>query len=322
MTSFAVVFALGGGPAATTIELAIYQALRFEFDLNTAAHLALVQFVLCGSISVIALALTKPVSFGAVSGFAERWDAPQGFARIMDYVVLSAVVLFVASPLIMVGSRGVAGLMLGLPNGLVRAASLSIVIALTSAAMSVAMALLLAALITGLKRGQAILIEGLGLLMLAASPFVVGTGLFIVINPFMSPFAAALPITALINAAMSLPFALRVLITALAEADRNFGRLSASLGIEGLDHWRLVLWPVLKRPLGFAAGLAAALSMGDLGVITLFAPPGIETLPLFMYNLMGAYRMPEAAGAGLILVLLAVSMFWFFDRGGRIDRSV
>jgi len=40
LTSFAVVLTLGGGPSATTIELAIYQAVRFEFDLSRAAGLA------------------------------------------------------------------------------------------------------------------------------------------------------------------------------------------------------------------------------------------------------------------------------------------
>ncbi len=35
-TSFTIVMTLGGGPRATTIEVAIYQALRFDFDLMTA----------------------------------------------------------------------------------------------------------------------------------------------------------------------------------------------------------------------------------------------------------------------------------------------
>ena len=34
LTSFAVALTLGGGPRATTIELAIYQAFRFDFDLG------------------------------------------------------------------------------------------------------------------------------------------------------------------------------------------------------------------------------------------------------------------------------------------------
>lgn len=45
--SFATVLALGGGPAATTIELAIYQALNYDFDLGRAAILALIQLVFC-----------------------------------------------------------------------------------------------------------------------------------------------------------------------------------------------------------------------------------------------------------------------------------
>ena len=44
LTSFAVALTLGGGPRATTVELAIYQALRFDFDLGRAALLACVQF--------------------------------------------------------------------------------------------------------------------------------------------------------------------------------------------------------------------------------------------------------------------------------------
>ncbi len=31
-TSFAIIMTLGGGPGTTTLEVAIYQALRFEFD--------------------------------------------------------------------------------------------------------------------------------------------------------------------------------------------------------------------------------------------------------------------------------------------------
>ncbi len=49
LTSFAVALTLGGGPRATTVELAIFQAIRFEFDLGRAALLAALQFALCGA---------------------------------------------------------------------------------------------------------------------------------------------------------------------------------------------------------------------------------------------------------------------------------
>ncbi|HHK74212.1 MAG TPA: ABC transporter permease subunit, partial [Rhizobiales bacterium] len=46
LASFAVVLTLGGGPKSTTMEVAIYQALRFDFDPARAVFLALVQLIL------------------------------------------------------------------------------------------------------------------------------------------------------------------------------------------------------------------------------------------------------------------------------------
>jgi len=46
-TSFTIVLALGGGPQNSTLEVAIYQAIFFEFDLPKAALFALVQFAFC-----------------------------------------------------------------------------------------------------------------------------------------------------------------------------------------------------------------------------------------------------------------------------------
>ena len=54
--SFATVLSLGGGPRATTIELAIYQALNFDYDPARAAMLALIQMVCCLGLVLLASA--------------------------------------------------------------------------------------------------------------------------------------------------------------------------------------------------------------------------------------------------------------------------
>ena len=77
-----------------------------------------------------------------------------------------------------------------------------------------------------------------------------------------------------------------------------------------------VIAAIRHRP-RLAAGLAAALSMGDLGVVALFADPDFATLPLQIYRLMGAYRMEAAAAAALLLLILSMGAFWILDRGGR-----
>jgi len=161
------------------------------------------------------------------------------------------------------------------------------------------------------------LVAVIGVLPLAASGLVVGTGAFLIVFPYIRPADVALLVTLLVNATLALPFALRAIAPAAAQVREDYGRLGASLGMSGWSWLRLVVLPRMRRPLGFAAGLAAALSMGDLGVVTLFAGQSEETLPLAMYRLMGAYRMETAASAALLLLGLSLALFWICDRWGR-----
>ena len=57
--SFATVLSLGGGPQATTIELAIYQALSYDYDLGRAAMLALIQLSCCLGLVLISQRLSQ-----------------------------------------------------------------------------------------------------------------------------------------------------------------------------------------------------------------------------------------------------------------------
>ena len=94
LTSFAVVITLGGGPSATTIELAIYQAVRFEFDLGKAAALAGMQLALGSIATLAAWLLTRPAGFGGGLDRDLRLTAPAGWRRWGDMGALAAVGLF------------------------------------------------------------------------------------------------------------------------------------------------------------------------------------------------------------------------------------
>lgn len=318
LTSFAIALTLGGGPAATTIELAIYQAFRFDFELGRAALLAALQFGLCAAATLVTLRLTLPEA--ALAGLdrpVRRWDAGSWALKLQDGVVIGLSAAFLLLPLAAVGLSGLAALP-GLPAVVWLAALRSLAVALASAALCAGMGL---ALGLARSRGGGRWLELAGMLPLAASPLVLGTGLFILIDPVADPAALALPVTALVNALLALPFALRALVPALAQIEATQGRLADSLCLPLWPRLRLVVLPRLRRPLGFALGLSAALSMGDLGVITLFAGPGGGTLPLQVYRLMGAYRMADADGAALLLLLLSLALFWLFDRGGRVNAE-
>lgn len=312
MTSFAVALTLGGGPRATTVELAIYQALRFDFDLPTAARLALLQFGLCALAYGLAMRISLPSGFGVGLGRAGGPPAPKGWHRTVDGIAITGAALFLALPLIAVVKNGLPGFT-GLPETVWAAALRSILIALVSTAISISAGLILALAAARGRRWPALAAT----LPLAASSLVLGTGLFLIFQPFFRPSSLALPVTVVINAALSLPFAFRILAPEARQLYTDYGRLADSLGMEGFAWLRWVVVPRLARPLGFSAGLVAALSMGDLGVIALFAGEGEATLPLLVQRLMGAYRMQTAASAALLLVTLSFALFWGFDQWGR-----
>ncbi|WP_410219148.1 thiamine/thiamine pyrophosphate ABC transporter permease ThiP [Paracoccus sp. (in: a-proteobacteria)] len=314
LTSFTVALALGGGPRATTVELAIYQAFRFDFNLGRAATLGLVQIGLCIGALLVARWIAAPAGFGAGMDAKQGPPAPKGWRRMGDVLVIALAAGFLLWPLAAVTATGLPRLAF-LPAEVWDAAWRSLVMAVTSAllAMSACLALALA-----IARGSGRWVEAAGMLPLIASPLVLGTGLFILLRGVATPQQMALPVTVAINAAMALPFGLRALIPAAQALQKDYGQLAASLDLRGWARLRYLTLPRLSRPLGFAGGLAAALAMGDLGVITLFASDQ-PTLPLKLYQLMNSYRMADAAATAVLLMALSFALFWLFDRGGRLD---
>ena len=314
LTSFAVALTLGGGPRATTVELAIYQAFKFDFDLGRAAGLAVVQLVLAGSAALVALWMIPQISIGGgVDRPVQRWGVASSVQRGLDISIIAISALFLLLPLAAVVLRGLVGVY-QVPPSVWHAAGASLFVAAISVIAMCILALPMAGWIASKRSGG---VEAIGLLGLSASPLMIGTGWFILINPVADPVQLALPVTALVNALMALPFALRIMVPRLRDTMHDFGRLGESLGLQSWPLWRWLIFPRLRAQIGFAAGLTAALSVGDLGVIALFADPDRTTLPLQMYRLMGAYRMEAAAGAALILLALALGVFWICDKGGR-----
>jgi thiamine transport system permease protein len=78
-TSFPVVLLLGGGPAATTMEVAIFQSVRFDFDLERAAVLALLQIGICGLLVGTGFMLMPPLPRG--QGLRRSVPRPDAAAR-------------------------------------------------------------------------------------------------------------------------------------------------------------------------------------------------------------------------------------------------
>jgi thiamine transport system permease protein len=313
VTSFTLVLVFGGGPAATTIEVAIYQALRFDFDPERAVSLALMQIVVTGAILSALSLLPAADDTGQTSGRRfVRFDGMGLPIRLLDAVVLLLAGLFLVLPLAQVIVSGVNADLIKLLRepAFRQAAGTSLIIASSAGLLSLACAYGVVSARQALASAQPLAIgsrlfsaslAASSSLVLLVPTSVLATGWFLALRAHgdIATFAPVIVIG--INALMALPFVMRVLEPAFVEHQARTSRLAASLGLSGLSRLRLVDWPVLKRPLTMALAFAMALSLGDLGAVALFGSENISTLPSLIYARMGSYRSHDADGLALIL---------------------
>jgi len=317
-TSFTLVLTLGGGPAATTVEVAIYQSLRFDFDPGRAVALSLLQIALTGLVLAAMSLLPASPDEGLTAGHrALRFDGKKLTVRLLDSLLLIAVTAFLLSPLL---SVVVAGLKADLPKLLGepdfwQAAAMSFGISISAATLAL---LVSAALIRARQaiaaskqsgRGNRAFFATMGgasSMVLLAPPVVLATGWFMTLRPFGDAEIFAPALVVLINMLMALPFVMRVLEPAYLVHQRRTARLSASLGIVGIARLRLIDWPGLRKPFLTALSFAMALSLGDLGAVALFGSDGFITLPWLVYSRMGSYRTNDADGFALILGVICL----------------
>ena len=322
-TSFAVVLTLGGGPAATTIEVAIYQALRYDFELSQAALLALLQLSLC---TVAALGLLKWFRvFAATSGrkvdARDRPDIHSTIGKATDFFCIGICAIFLLLPITMIFYSGIRGPIYEVISDpilwLASARSLIIAILATVISMLLAMGLIKSVRFLREKTKQqkgAELALTIGSMTVAIPPMVIGTGFFLIALRTHTLAHATLIMIALVNAIMVLPYLLRSISPPYIQAGEQYYKLCRHLGLSGLQRFRLIDWPIIRKPTAFAVGLGGALSFGDMGVAALFDTDGQITLPVMLYHQLGAYQFNEASVTAVFLLLLCVSFFWAINQ--------
>ena len=321
--SFATVLALGGGPAATTIELAIYQALNYDFDIGRAALLALIQLVCCIGLVLISQRLSGHFSVGFTQSL--QWRNPQDTLprKLSDGLIILCALLFLLPPFFAIIADGLnPGLLPVLQQpALWRAFFTSLGIALASGFICVLLTMMLLwssrelRLRQAVRAGQAM--ELSGLVILAMPGIVLATGFFLLLNSTTGTTdLGAIPygLVILTNALMAVPYALKVLDNPMRDLAERYNPLCLSLNISGFNRLKLIELKALRNPLAQAVAFASVLSVGDFGVIALFGNDDFRTLPFYLYQQIGAYRNADAAVTALILFLLCFGLFTVLER--------
>jgi thiamine transport system permease protein len=325
--SFSIVLTLGGSPKYNTLEVAIYEAVKFDFDLARALKLALVQLGVCAVLVILASGLGNSNAAISKPPAKPLWGDVRG-AQIAQWAIISLCAMGFLAPLAAVFIDGLQADFSKLFSETIFRRALLTSLALASA--SSLTTLILALAIGFARRNFTVpgrvpetvwtrvatrLLSFSGTLYLAIPSLVLGLGFFLLARQF-SGSLNFWAVTALLcaNVLMALPFSLAILVPAMEKTARRFDRLCFSLGITGSARWQLAEWPFLRADLGYVAALAFCFSLGDLGVIALFGSQDFATLPWLLFQKMGSYRTDDAAGIALILLALTIAVFTLVPR--------
>ena len=326
-TSFAVVLLLGGSPSYNTLEVAIYEAVKLDFDIAMALKLALIQLTISAVLVVFSSGFRVGLSNLKTSTMQIPWRESK-VLQVAQWSIIFVFTLFFVLPLVVIVLDGIgADFSRILTQTLfIKSFVTSVVLATVSSILTVIIAILLSDTRRSLTLHTRLadkpfskmlnaIVAFSGNLYLAIPSLVLGLGFFLMSQKYEGSIFIWSTIALLTaNILMSLPFALSVLTPAMHKTAQRYDRLSLSLGLTKKQRWVYIEYPYLKSSLGYVFALAFCLSLGDLGIIALFGSDEFTTLPWYLYQLMGSYRTSDAAGVALILLVLVLSVFVLIPR--------
>lgn len=325
-TSFATVMTLGGGPKSTTIELAIYQSIKFDFDLTTGAILAIAQMAFCGGLYFLFQRNSKNLSVEIETPDRQAPLVKPGVRLLVwDSVWLVVLGWIIVPPLIAVLVWGInpQSISVLVQADFWHAIALSVAIAFCAGVVATLFGYFIVVTSRALKlkerRKTADGVELLGSLVLITPSLVISTGLFLLLRRFADVYSFSFFIVVLVNSLMALPFVIKILSPPMWLAEKQYSLLCASLGIKNWNKFYLVDVKAIKPALVYAFSLSFLLSLGDLTAISMFGSQDFQTLPMYLYRLLGSYQMDAAAVVALSMMLFSLFFFALFERVSRLS---
>ncbi|MDF7667820.1 thiamine/thiamine pyrophosphate ABC transporter permease [Orbaceae bacterium ESL0727] len=326
-SSFSIVLALGGGPKYTTLEVAIYQAIR-DFDLLQAVVLAGLQLFCC----LLLMLLTKQIAQNRrlkVQFSANYFAFPSSRSSYLVSIFIVLIGgLFILSPLFAIVVDGFYYFSWSLLSPTLGLAILySTIIAIGAATIAVCLALLLlwtnSRLLLQQLIGWSHRLMLIGSLVLMVPSMVLAAGFFLLFFPYAdNPFFVCI-LMMICNGLTALPFVLKNLETPMYDITSTYALLSQSLNIQGWRHFYLIEYKALKRLIAMSFSFAFLLSLGDFGIIALFGGQklagqagseySVLTLPYYLYEQIVHYRYEDGAVTALILLIVSFSVMSLID---------
>ena len=313
--TFSIALILGGGPGSTTLELAIYQSIIFEGDLGVAARLSLYQLIIMILILMISFKISgKPVFENSLILRAENYISKNRLQQGLDFLSVATLAIFLSMPPIIIFYKGIPNIF-SVETFVFNALLNSLLVAFLAATVNLCVSVILSFTIVKEESFRKLVFEIGTFSLICISPLVLGTAIFLALFKHIDISENSLVLTGLVNGILTVPFSFTILLPGFVKITNRYGHIMRSLGLSNFKQIFEIYFPLMKVPLRFAFALVFALSIGDLGIIVLFSGSEVSTLPMYLYRLMGSYRMDEAYAVALLLLILALSSFWIIEKG-------
>ncbi len=325
-TSYGVVRVVGD-VGTTTVEVEIWRRATQLGDVGAAATLAVVQLaVIAVAVGWSARQQRRHSRALALRPLAAREAPRPGRQRRLVAGTAAATAFVLVAPLVALVERslragdrysltawrtlGRAEVRPGIRVGVdpLGAIATSLRIAAVATALAVALGVLAALAIAGARRAGRLLDTGL-MLPIATSAVTIGFGLLITFDTAPVDWRASWWLVPVGQALVAIPFVVRALLPVLRGIDPHLHEAAATLGATPARAWWEVTVPFLRRPLVAAAGLAAAISLGEFGATSFLSRSGSETMPIAIQRLLGrAGGLLQAQGYAMATILAAVTI--------------
>ena len=309
--SFAVVLSLGGGPQSTTLEIAIYQALKYDFNIPEALSLAWLQLFIAGRLFLLLTRFSTSSWLSAETVRAQFLPSLSATTRFIHQLVYGLAWLVLLLPLLallpslwQISAERLSKLIL------IQPLLTSLGLGVSAAGLALVLALLV---LTPIRQArirhrvyQQWLLEGLANHSLVIPAMVLSVGLYIWALQHLDLEVWGLIWVVLINTLILVPFAIQQLKPRLFQFDDQYQQLAQQLKLGSLAYWQVLL-PWLRRDLQAAFVLCLLLAMGDVAIFSIFATDHWISLPWLIYSYASSYRVMEASVLSfLFLVICAV----------------
>lgn len=313
--SFSVVLALGGGPRATTLEVALYQALKYDFNVPEALTLAWIQLVIAGSAFLALTRLGELRLLSRAGGDTPRPQPKRAMRTLHALVYAGTWTVLLAPPLAIALRIRPDTLMRTDWSSLLIPTGYTLGLGLAAATVGMALAYLVVLPVRRAASPRArTLLDWLASHTLIAPAMVLSVGVYVLLIRRVSMDLWGLPLLAGLNALVVLPYAVQRLRPRLLQYDREYRHLVRSLDLDRITACR-VQWPYIRPVVRATFALVLVLAMGDVAVFAIFGQPEWTTLPWLIYRYASTYRLDSAALASLLLLALCALAVALLERG-------